>query len=64
MKDGFCKSRTKTESHDFAFTWRVRGNKIIEGIFEIPTAAMLSKIVAGIDKLELGDEDSKGDLYD
>ena len=25
---------------------------------------MLTKIVDGIDKLELGDEDSKGDLYE
>ena len=35
-----------------------------DAIFKIPTAAMLSKIVDGIDKLELGDEDSKGDLYE
>ena len=35
-----------------------------DAIFKIPTAAMLSKIVDGIDSLELGDEDSKGDLYE
>lgn len=35
-----------------------------DAIFKIPTAAMLSKIVDGIDKLELGDTDSKGDLYE
>ena len=35
-----------------------------DAIFKIPTAAMLSKIVDGIDKLELGDEESKGDLYE
>ncbi len=35
-----------------------------DAIFKIPTAAMLSKIVDGIDKLGLGDADSKGDLYE
>jgi len=35
-----------------------------DAIFKIPTAAMLTKIVDGIDKLVLGDEDSKGDLYE
>ncbi len=35
-----------------------------DAIFKIPTAAMLSKIVDGIDRLELGDADSKGDLYE
>lgn len=35
-----------------------------DAIFKIPTAAMLTKIVDGIDKLELGDEDTKGDLYE
>lgn len=35
-----------------------------DAIFKIPTSAMLSKIVDGIDALELGDEDSKGDLYE
>lgn len=35
-----------------------------DAIFKIPTAAMLSKIVDGIDGLELGDEDTKGDLYE
>ena len=35
-----------------------------DAIFKIPTAAMLSKIIDGIDKLELGDADSKGDLYE
>lgn len=35
-----------------------------DAIFKIPTAAMLSKIVDGIDKLDLGEEDSKGDLYE
>ena len=39
-----------------------------DAIFKIPTAAMLSKIVDGIDNLGIGDEkdtdtDSKGDLY-
>ena len=35
-----------------------------DAIFKIPTPAMLTKIVDGIDKLELGNEDSKGDLYE
>lgn len=35
-----------------------------DAIFKIPTAAMLSKIIDSIDKLELGDGDSKGDLYE
>lgn len=35
-----------------------------DAIFKIPTAAMLSKIVDGIEQLELGEEDSKGDLYE
>lgn len=35
-----------------------------DAIFKISTATMLSKIVDGIDKLELGDADSKGDLYE
>lgn len=35
-----------------------------DAIFKIPTAGMLTKIVDGIDKLELGDDDSKGDLYE
>lgn len=35
-----------------------------DAIFKIPTASMLTKIVDGIDGLELGDEDSKGDLYE
>ena len=35
-----------------------------DAIFKVPTAAMLTKIVDGIDKLELGDEDTKGDLYE
>lgn len=35
-----------------------------DAIFKIPTAAMLTKIVDGIDGLELGDEDTKGDLYE
>ena len=35
-----------------------------DAIFKSPTAAMLSKIVDGIDRLELGDADSKGDLYE
>ena len=35
-----------------------------DAIFKIPTAAILTKIVDGIDKLELGDTDSKGDLYE
>ncbi len=35
-----------------------------DAIFKIPTPAMLTKIVDGIDKLELGDDDTKGDLYE
>ena len=35
-----------------------------DAIFKIPTAAMLTKIVDGIDHLELGNEDTKGDLYE
>lgn len=35
-----------------------------DAIFKVPTAAMLTKIVDGIDKLELGEDDSKGDLYE
>lgn len=35
-----------------------------DAIFKIPTSTMLSKIVDGIDKMPLGDEDSKGDLYE
>ncbi len=35
-----------------------------DAIFKVPTAAMLTKIVDGIDQLELGDEDTKGDLYE
>ncbi len=33
-----------------------------DAIFKIPTAAMLTEIVDGIDQLELGNEDTKGDL--
>ena len=35
-----------------------------DAIFKVPTPAMLSKLVDGIDKLELGEEDTKGDLYE
>ncbi len=35
-----------------------------DAIFKIPTAAMLTKVVDGIDNLELSDEDTKGDLYE
>lgn len=35
-----------------------------DAIFKIPTASMLSKIVDGIERLELGDDDTKGDLYE
>ncbi len=35
-----------------------------DAIFKIPTAAMLTKIVDGVDQLELGNEDTKGDLYE
>lgn len=35
-----------------------------DAIFKVPTAAMLTKIVDGIDQLELGGEDTKGDLYE
>ena len=34
-----------------------------DAIFKIPTPAMLIKLIDGIDSLELGDSDSKGDLY-
>lgn len=35
-----------------------------DAIFKIPTPAMLSKIVDGIDSLDLSDADAKGDLYE
>lgn len=35
-----------------------------DAIFKIPTPAMLSKIVDGISNLDLGDADTKGDLYE
>jgi len=35
-----------------------------DAIFKIPTPQMLSKIVDGIDNLDLADADSKGDLYE
>lgn len=35
-----------------------------DAIFKVPTAAMLTKLIDGIDGLELGDSDSKGDLYE
>ncbi len=35
-----------------------------DAIFKIPTPAMLSKIVDGIDSLDLSEADSKGDLYE
>jgi len=35
-----------------------------DAIFKIPTPAMLSKIVDGIDALDLTEADSKGDLYE
>lgn len=35
-----------------------------DAIFKVPTAAMLTKLIDGIDNLELGEEDSKGDLYE
>ena len=35
-----------------------------DAIFKIPTPAMLIKLIDGIDSLELGDSDSKGDLYE
>ena len=35
-----------------------------DAIFKIPKAAMLSKIVDGIDNLELDNMDAKGDLYE
>ena len=35
-----------------------------DAIFKIPTPAMLTKLIDGIDGLELGEEDSKGDLYE
>lgn len=35
-----------------------------DAIFKIPTPAMLSKIVDGIDDLDLSEADSKGDLYE
>lgn len=35
-----------------------------DAIFKIPTPSMLTKLIDGIDGLELGDADSKGDLYE
>ncbi|MGB4183990.1 MAG: class I SAM-dependent DNA methyltransferase, partial [Caldicoprobacterales bacterium] len=35
-----------------------------DAIFKIPTPQMLSKIVDGIDSLDLSDADAKGDLYE
>lgn len=35
-----------------------------DAIFKIPTPAMLTKLIDGIDNLELGEEDTKGDLYE
>jgi type I restriction enzyme M protein len=35
-----------------------------DAIFKIPTPQMLSKIVDGIDNLDLSDRDAKGDLYE
>lgn len=35
-----------------------------DAVFKIPTAALLVKIIEGIDQLDLAGEDSKGDLYE
>ncbi len=35
-----------------------------DAIFKIPTPAILSKIIDGISNLDLGDTDTKGDLYE
>lgn len=35
-----------------------------DAIFKIPTPGMLTKLIDGIDSLELGNSDSKGDLYE
>ncbi|MCI5504236.1 MAG: type I restriction-modification system subunit M, partial [Eubacterium sp.] len=35
-----------------------------DAIFKVPTPGMLTKLIDGIDGLELGDSDSKGDLYE
>ncbi len=35
-----------------------------DAIFKIPTPQMLSKIVDGIDSIDLGNRDAKGDLYE
>ena len=35
-----------------------------DAVFKIPTAAMLVKVIEGIDQLDLAGEDSKGDLYE
>lgn len=35
-----------------------------DAIFKIPTAQMLSKIVDGIDQLDMSGQDAKGDLYE
>ncbi len=35
-----------------------------DAIFKVPTPAMLTKLIDGIDGLELGEEDTKGDLYE
>lgn len=35
-----------------------------DAIFKVPTPAMLTKLIDGIDGLELGEADTKGDLYE
>ncbi|OPJ59647.1 type I restriction-modification system subunit M [Clostridium oryzae] len=35
-----------------------------DAIFKVPTPAMLTKLIDGIDSLNLGDADTKGDLYE
>ncbi|MBR0342509.1 MAG: SAM-dependent DNA methyltransferase [Oscillospiraceae bacterium] len=35
-----------------------------DAIFKVPTPGMLTKLIDGIDNLDLGDSDSKGDLYE
>lgn len=40
------------------------GRYMEDAVFKIPTPLALDKIMLGIEELSLGDEDSKGDLYE
>jgi len=55
----------------FPFIKNLHGNKnsayakhMSDAIFMIPTAAMLQKVVDGIDNIPMKDRDTKGDLYE